>query len=131
MVRRRSSRLASLGACRFMSDATSLSIGPLTPEEIADRLVPDKPAISPDGANVAFTVAPAGKKGEHAERAIWLSRNGGKAEQFTSGIADDNTPVWSPDSQRLLFISDRAKRGESKLYTISLNGGEAKALGDL
>ncbi len=114
-----------------MTDATSQPTGPLTPEEIADRLVPDKPAISPDGANVAFTVAPGGKKGEHAERSIWLSRNGGKAEQFTSGIADDGAPVWSPDGQKLLFSSDRAKRGESKLYTISLNGGEAKALGDL
>lgn len=104
---------------------------PLTPEELADRLAPSDPRISPDGRHVAFAVAPAGRRGEHPDQAIWLSRDGAPAEQFTSGIACDNAPRWSPDGTRLLFLSDRAEREKSKLYLISLNGGEARALGDL
>ena len=35
---------------------------PLTPEELADRLVPSEPQISPDGRHFAFTVRAASKK---------------------------------------------------------------------
>src|SRR5688500_243851 len=94
-----------------MSDVTP-PYKPLTPEEIVDRPVPEKPALSPDGASVAFTVRPYGRKGEHDERAIWLSRNGAPGEAFTSGTADDNWPVWSPDGTKLLFTSDRKERGK-------------------
>ncbi|HET8523790.1 MAG TPA: S9 family peptidase [Thermomicrobiales bacterium] len=104
---------------------------PLTPEEIADRLVPDDPQISPDGRTVAFTVAPSGRKGEHGERAIWLSIDGKAAEPFTSGIAEDASPRWSPDGLKLLFTSDRKERGKHRLYLIGLSGGEARPVGDL
>src|SRR5215217_9674921 len=104
---------------------------PLTPEEIADRRVPANPQVSPDGRFVAFTVATASQKGEHKEQAIWLSRDWAAAEQFTAGIAEDANPVWSPDGNRLLFVSDRAERGKSKLYLLRLDGGEALSLGEL
>ena len=104
---------------------------PLTPEEIVDRLEPSKIAISPDGRHVAFNVAKASKAGEHPEQAIWLSRNGEPAAQFTAGAANDGTPVWSPDSKKLLFISDRKERGKERLYVMNVDGGEALPLGDL
>lgn len=104
---------------------------PLTPEEIADRRVPGDPRVSPDGRLVAFTVAAASQKGEHREQAIWLSRDGAAAEQFTAGISEDTDPRWSPDGRQLLFISDRAQRGTSKLYLLRVDGGEALPLGDL
>ncbi|MEA2524616.1 MAG: hypothetical protein QOF73_1843 [Thermomicrobiales bacterium] len=104
---------------------------PLTPEEIADRRVPADPQVTPDGRLVAFTVAAASQKGEHKEQAIWLSRDAGAAEQFTSGTAEDADPRWSPDGSRLLFVSDRAERGTSKLYLLRVDGGEARPLGEL
>jgi dipeptidyl aminopeptidase/acylaminoacyl peptidase len=104
---------------------------PLTPEEIADRLVPDDPQMSPDGRTVAFTVAPSGRKEEHGERAIWLSIDGKAAEPFTSGLAEDASPRWSPEGGKLLFTSDRKERGKHRLYQIGLAGGEARPLGEL
>jgi dipeptidyl aminopeptidase/acylaminoacyl peptidase len=104
---------------------------PLTPAELADRLTASDPRISPDGTMVAFAVAPMGKKSEHAERAIWLSRNVEPAVQFTSGVANDHSPRWSPNGNRLLFLSDRAERGKDKLYLLPLDGGEAKPLSEL
>lgn len=110
---------------------STASVKPLTPEEIVDRPQPSDPRISPDGRHVLFTVAPGGKKGEHKDQAIWISRDGAAAEPFTAGTAHDHSPRWSPDGSKILFISDRAERGESMLYLISTAGGEARAVGDL
>jgi dipeptidyl aminopeptidase/acylaminoacyl peptidase len=106
---------------------------PLTPEELADRLVPGDPRLSPDGRHVLFVVAPAGKKGEHKDSALWLSRDGAPAKPFTAGTANDHSPRWSPDGTQILFCSDRAERGSEKhkLYLIPAAGGEARPLGDL
>ena len=109
------------------------SSAPLTPEELADRLVPADPRLSPDGRAVVFAVAPAGKKGEHKEQALWIAREGEPARPLTAGVAHDANPRWSPDGRRLLFCSDRAERGDEtfKLYLLPLDGGEAQPLGDL
>jgi dipeptidyl aminopeptidase/acylaminoacyl peptidase len=104
---------------------------PLTPEEIADRLVPDDPQISPDGRVVAFVVKPSSKKGENPEQALWLSRNGEPATQLTSGTAEDQSPRWSPDGRKIAFTSDRKERGKQRVYVLSLAGGEALPLGEL
>jgi dipeptidyl aminopeptidase/acylaminoacyl peptidase len=106
---------------------------PLTPEELADRLVPADPQISPDGSRVVFAAAPVGKKGEHKTQALWLAEAGGPARQLTAGTADDREPRWSPDGSRILFVSDRKKPGddESHVYLLPVSGGEALPLGDL
>ncbi len=105
----------------------------LTAEELADRLMPSGPRISPDGSTVAFAVAPAGRKGEHAAQAIWIAQFGEPARQVTAGIRDDRAPRWSPDGTRLLFISNRQspEEDEARLYLLPVAGGEALPLGDL
>lgn len=102
---------------------------PIKAKTIVDRLVPLNPAISQDGALVAFTVAPGGYKGEHPKRSIWLSRNGEAARQFTSGKAVDSNPVFSPDGTKLAFLSNRNNDEKTQIFTISLAGGEASSLG--
>ena len=103
-----------------------------TPEILADVRVPSDPRMSPDGRWVAATVAPVGKRDAHRASAIWLASTAGDidARQLTSGLAEDSHPRWAPDSQRLVFVSDRAKRGVNQLYLLNLAGGEATALTD-
>ena len=105
--------------------------GPLTPEEIADRLVPSDVQLSPDGQRVLFTVAAGGKAGEHPESTVWIAGAGAEPRPFSAGTARDAHPRWSPDGTRVAFTSDRIERGESRLFLIHAGGGEARPLGDL
>ncbi|MBA3337996.1 MAG: S9 family peptidase, partial [Chloroflexia bacterium] len=105
--------------------------GVLSFTELADRLVPEDPRLSPDGLHVVFAVAPPGKKKEHKEQALWISRDAMPAQPFTSGRWHDANPRWSPDGRQVVFCSDREERGEFKLYLIDLAGGEARPLSDL
>ncbi|HEV2067597.1 MAG TPA: S9 family peptidase [Thermomicrobiales bacterium] len=104
---------------------------PLGYEEIADRLIPSEPRISPDGGRVAFTVGTRGKKGDHPERAIWLSRDGEPATRFSGGESHDHDIRWSPDGTRLLFLSNRKDKEKDGIYIAPVDGGEAQRLGEL
>lgn len=71
-----------------------------------------KPAISPDGQKIAFSY-----KGE----IFTVSVTGGNAQQITSNKSYDSYPVWTPDSKRIVFLSDR--EGSDDLYITSATGG--------
>ncbi len=107
---------------------------PLTPETIASLPSPSDPQISPDGARVAWSVAPFGHQDKHGDSGVWLAETAGPdgsgtqpARRWTFG-GEDSTPRWSPDGSRIAFRSDRAERGTHGLYVIELAGGEARAL---
>jgi dipeptidyl aminopeptidase/acylaminoacyl peptidase len=67
------------------------------------------------------------------QSAIWLlqlDEHGladGVARQLTSGFKMDTCPMWSPDSRRLLFLSDREEE-KNQLWLIDADGGEASRL---
>jgi len=100
-------------------------------EEIADQLVPANPKISTDGRAVAFTVTSRSRKGEHTERAIWLSRRGEPATRFSGGESDDREVSFSPDGTTLAFLSNRMDPKMTAIYLLPLDGGEAQRLGAL
>lgn len=75
------------------------------------------PAVSPDGKQIAFSW-----RGD-----IWLVPvDGGQAKPLTTHEAADRQPVFSPDGQRIAFISNR--RGSDQVYVMPVSGGEATQL---
>ena len=83
--------------------------------------------LSPDGKTIAFTLRtddlPKAKRTRH----IWLmGAEGQNTRQFTFGDKGESSPVWSPDSKWIAFIS--AREGDDNLYVISASGGEARKL---
>ena len=103
----------------------------LTAAELSDRLVPTTPLMSPDGTMALVQVAPVGRKGKHDRTSLWIACGDEPARQLTTGAANDTGAVWSPDSRKVAFLSDRRKRGTNRIYVLPVDGGEAMQLGKL
>ncbi|MFH1865886.1 MAG: S41 family peptidase [Candidatus Eisenbacteria bacterium] len=76
-----------------------------------------QPAPSPDGSEIAFSYM-----GD-----LWtVPSSGGPATRLTVHEAYDDTPLWSPDGERVAFSSDRA--GNADVYVVSREGGVPERL---
>ena len=74
-------------------------------------------AISPDGKNIAFTY-----KGD----VFTVPATGGEALQITSDKEYDGVPVWTPDGNRIVFLSTR--EGSDDIFITSSKGGVPRRL---
>src|SRR6266852_4761437 len=85
-----------------------------------------EPQVSRDGKWVAYTVSTPDMDANRGVSNIWvISTTGGVVMQLTQS-GHDSSPVWAPDGKTLAFLSSRA--GESQVYLLSMEGGEAHAL---
>jgi tricorn protease len=76
-----------------------------------------EPALSPDGAEIAFVSG-----GD-----IWtVPAAGGEARLLVSHPANESRPWYSPDGRRLAFIS--ARTGNGDIYVLTLDSGDLKRL---
>ncbi|UCH57141.1 MAG: S9 family peptidase, partial [Candidatus Bathyarchaeota archaeon] len=92
------------------------------------------PQVSPDGGKVAFVHTKIDYKNDTYNKHIWIwDRATGKAEQFTHGTGSDSYPRWSPDGERLLFLSSKREPEKKKpqLWVIPISGGEASLVAEI
>lgn len=75
-------------------------------------------ALSPDGKKVAFVA--------RGEVFVASAKDGGDAVRLTRTPAAERTPVWLPDSRRLVYASDRD--GTTRLYLQDVAGRTEQAL---
>ncbi len=111
---------------------------PIAAEDLyAFQFVGD-PRLSPDGSRVAFVVTVADRERNDYRSRIWLVPTDGSAppRPLTAGTGKDTSPRWSPDGDRLAFVSDRApqtlppravagERTRPQIWVLDLTGGEA------
>jgi Tol biopolymer transport system component len=105
---------------------------PITVEDLLRCQRLSDPQISPDGKRVAYVLTTVDLDNNRTASSIWLVPVEGPKQPRPLTNAPgkkDNHPRWSPDGQRLLFVSNRS--GQSQLWVINLSGGEARQLTNL
>ena len=94
-------------------------------------------ALSPDANSIAWVEAVHPKNNRvsvGASSVIYVKnlKSAAPPRRISAGVADslhaESDIAWSPDSQKLAFLSDAAKKGQPQLYVTSAAGGPAKLL---
>jgi dipeptidyl aminopeptidase/acylaminoacyl peptidase len=117
---------ALLPACGITLAAQEAAKHPITFDDMIKMHRVAEPQISRDGKWVAYTVATPDMDANRNASNIWIvSTSGGAPSQLTQS-GHDSSPAWSPDGQTIAFLSSRS--GESQVYLLSLEGGEAQRL---
>ncbi|MAW61667.1 MAG: hypothetical protein CMJ94_12670 [Planctomycetes bacterium] len=82
-----------------------------------EHLVPRRPALSPDGAHVAYS---------HGGDLWVAATSNGVARRLTAHPEYDTAPKWSPDGDHIAFAGSR--HGNFDLFVIAASGGTPKRL---
>lgn len=86
------------------------------------------PAISPDGAWVAYTLGQIDLERDVRETSVWMVRRaGGDPVRLTREGASAYAPRWSPDGAYLSFLSARDDEA-AQVWLLNRSGGEAQQL---
>src|SRR5260370_2496974 len=85
------------------------------------------PQVSPKGNLVAFTITDVDKTTNKSTTQIYLvPLGGGETRQLTNDEHSSSSPRWSPDSEKLAFVS--ARDGEAQIWTIDVSSGALKKI---
>jgi len=129
---RRRRAAGTLGALCAASLVSVAAARPLTVEDLWAMQRVGSPAVSPDGTWMAFTVTAWSMAENRSFPDIWLASVEGTdaPRRLTSNKGPDSSPVWSPDGNRLAYVS---KRGDdpAQLFVLPLAGGEPEQVTEL
>ena len=84
------------------------------------------PSYSPCGERIAYQ---ADYEGDEDYDVFIADGNGRTAKKLTDGVADNEHPRFSPDGNRIAFVSTR-KEDMENLYVVNSSGGPLKRLTD-
>jgi dipeptidyl aminopeptidase/acylaminoacyl peptidase len=91
-----------------------------------------EPAVSPDGAWVAYTVETIDPKEDESQSDVWMtSWDGQRTLRLTTSKQGESMPRFSPDGQYLAFLSGRGDDDEiDQIWLLNRSGGEAEKISD-
>ena len=99
----------------------------LTMETYMEMESVGSPNISPDGKHILFTRRWVDKMNDRSSSNLWIvDVEGKRVRELTHGNWRDSSPVWSPDGEKLAFISDRD--GTSQIHVMWLDTREVAQL---
>lgn len=97
----------------------------LNPDDLYNLVFVSDPQISPDGKQIAYVKTIIDKQSKEYRSTIWVAStdDDSKPRPFTSGPKIDTGPRWSPDGEKLAFVSNRS--GGRQIWIMPTSGGEA------
>lgn len=103
----------------------TLSGSTITLKEVFDYRSISEVKVSPDGTRVVFTVNTTDLENNTINSDLWLIDLGTrKYFQLTQGEKAQRAPAWSPNGNKIAFLSNR--KGPNQIWVISPDGGEAE-----
>jgi len=117
------------------ADALRLSGQPISPRDISEVRLASDVRLSPDARRVAFVVSEPAESGRALRRSrIWIvATDGSERPRLQISGGDDRSPRWSPDGEKLAFLSVREESspgaGEAtrQIYQAAANSEEGSA----
>lgn len=87
----------------------------------------DDPQLSPDGKLVAFTVQTVDMANNTKLAQIYvIPVQGGTPQRLTNEGSSNTRPRWTPDSQRIVFVSDRSNG--SQIWSMKADGTDPRSV---
>jgi dipeptidyl aminopeptidase/acylaminoacyl peptidase len=122
--------LAALGTMFGLLRCSAETLRALRPDDFAAIRDVSEPALSPDGAWVAYTVRTTDLPKDKTYLNIWLaSWDGAVNRPLTFGEHKQSHPRWSPDGRTIAFLSARDDdNDDDQLWLLPLAGGEAEKI---
>ena len=89
-------------------------------------------STSPDGTQVAYTLSVPRRPGVDDDGPAWTElhviRPDGTAVPFVTGEVNVSSVKWVPGAKAISFLAKRGKDKEQSLYSIPVDGGEARRI---
>ncbi len=104
---------------------------PIDSEIVFDLPAVGSPAISPDGASVAYVASQVSRETMSSESQIRAAAFDGSGDRRLTAGPRDSAPVWSPDGAQLAFLRAADAEAPRQIWLLPLGGGEARRLTDL
>ena len=129
--------IASILLCATASLAAAAeSDARFTPSDLAKLAEVAEPVFSPDGNTVLHAVTTANLDTDESQSDLWrVGFDGGERLQLTrTPDSSEWRAQWSPDGQRIAFLSDRKREGEdeddatTQVWVMPATGGDATRL---
>ena len=98
----------------------------VAPKDYSDISQVSRPRLSPEGKAVAFLKRDPKTDDAYEQTVYLVPADGGPKRQFTLAEDMETAVEWSPDGDRLAFVSNRS--GSSELWVVPTDGGEGRQI---
>lgn len=100
-------------------------------DPLADESTAESQLLTREVPRIRFRIDGAGWRGDAFKHVFVVDLETGETLQLTEGTGDDSYPVWSPDGNRIAYVSDAHPERDVKNYSSAMvipsDGGEAES----